>query len=249
MYNRFNKESFSKILFHPSRMDDLEWLGKQEPATVFVGSMSDIEYWPDNLTQNILDEIGHYPKHTFMFLSKNPNSYGGWRGLKFPANSMQGLTLEKCDTAEEHKKLALIVGNCKRPFVSLEPIQGLVSFDSAWQVLEKIIIGAMTGPGAITPKQEWIDSIQELIPRDRIFWKKNIKKIEGLKIMDDKIYYCSDCAIRIELCKKLPLRTGELAGGYCRLCGIASPYVGYITQKEADENQIKVPTLDELGLG
>lgn len=184
LHDRFNKEPFSVIRYHPSRMDDLEWLGKQEPSTIFVGSMSDIEYWPENLTQHILDEIKLYHRHTFMFLSKNPNSYGEWRGLKFPSNCMQGLTLEKCDTIEEHKKLALLVGNCERPFVSLEPIQGNVSFDGAWQVLEKIIVGAMTGPKAIIPKQEWIDSIQEFIRGDKIFWKQNIKKIGALKIKE-----------------------------------------------------------------
>jgi protein gp37 len=160
-------------------MAELMWLGKRSPSTVFVGSMSDIEYWPKGLAQLILDETALCCKHTFMFLSKNPDSY---IGLNFPANAMQGLTLEKCDTPEEHEKLALLVGNCERPFVSLEPIQGCVSFDSAWQVLEKIIVGAMTGSNAIVPKQEWIDSIQECIRGDRIFWKENIRKIGALRI-------------------------------------------------------------------
>ena len=64
--------------------------------------------------------------------------------------------------------------------------------------------------------------------------------------MDDKIYYCSNCAMRSEFNGKLPLRMGDLVGGYCRLCGIASPLVGYITIAEADSLGISVPSLEEL---
>ena len=64
--------------------------------------------------------------------------------------------------------------------------------------------------------------------------------------MDDKIYYCSSCAMRSEFKGKLPLRMGDLVGGYCRLCGIASPLVGYITVAEADSLGISVPSLEEL---
>ena len=46
--------------------------------------------------------------------------------------------------------------------------------------------------------------------------------------MDDKVYYCDICAMQ----HRLPLRAGELIGGYCRLCGVASVYVGYITVKD-----------------
>ena len=64
--------------------------------------------------------------------------------------------------------------------------------------------------------------------------------------MDDKIYYCGVCATRTEFEGKLPLRMGELVCGYCRLCGVASPLVGYITTDEAAGLGIRVPTLEEL---
>jgi protein gp37 len=178
IHERFNKVAFSEIIYHPSRMDELGWLGKQESSTVFVGSMSDVEYWPVNTAQHILDEIRHYPKHTFMFLSKNPSSYAR---LHFPSNAMQGLTLEKCETRVEHDKVALLVYYSQRPFVSLEPLLGEVSSVADWQDVKMVIVGAMTGPGAIIPKQEWVDSVRANVPEEKIYWKKNILKY-GLKV-------------------------------------------------------------------
>jgi hypothetical protein len=34
----------------------------------------------------------------------------------------------------------------------------------------------MTGPGAIPPKPEWIQSIKDNVLGDKIFWKNNIRK-------------------------------------------------------------------------
>ena len=38
--------------------------------------------------------------------------------------------------------------------------------------IDLVIVGVMTGPGAIKPKKEWIDSIKH----PNIFYKSNIKK-------------------------------------------------------------------------
>lgn len=64
--------------------------------------------------------------------------------------------------------------------------------------------------------------------------------------MDEKIHYCGICAMRSEFKGKLPMRIGDFVAGYCRLCGIASPLVGYITAAEAEERGVQVPTLEEL---
>ena len=171
IHDRFNEEPFTEIKYHPDRMKDLLWLGKQKPSTVFIGSMSDIEYWPKDVTQHILDEIKKYDKHTFMFLSKNPKSY---LGFKWPENSMQGLTIERCETIQDNYNITLLIGNCHRPFVSIEPLLGYVVFNEAILKMEKIIVGAMSGPGAVKPKPEWIHSIKKWVPEEKIFWKKNI---------------------------------------------------------------------------
>jgi hypothetical protein len=60
--------------------------------------------------------------------------------------------------------------------------------------------------------------------------------------MENKIYYCDCCAIKY----KLPIRTGELYAGFCRLCGNASTYIGYITENEANELDIIIPPIENL---
>ena len=170
IHERFYQYPFTVIVYHGDRLHDP---GKvKKPSTIFVGSMSDIEYWDYNMLSDIIDICKINKQHTFMFLSKNADSY---IDFDWPDNTMQGLTLEKCDTGKERIALNSLVSIANRPFVSLEPILGNISFNPAWQYLEKIIVGAMTGYGAIAPKREWIDSIQEFIRGDRIFWKDSVK--------------------------------------------------------------------------
>lgn len=156
-------------------MDDLFWLGGQTPSIIFVGSMSDIEYWPKNITEYIIREISNYPTHTFMFLSKNAWSYDGFI---WPQNTMQGLTVTQtgCKDALEIVKMF----DCPRPFLSIEPLLGMVygKFYGGFRdaPFEKIIVGAQTGPKAVVPKPEWIQSVRDNVPADRIYWKRNIKR-------------------------------------------------------------------------
>jgi protein gp37 len=176
IHERFYSYPFSIITYHKSRLNDPSKLKK--PSVIFVGSMSDIEYWNKDFIRLILAECENNKQHTFMFLSKSPKSYAGFN---WPENTMQGLTLTKCNTVGENYWVTLLVGNCPRPFISIEPLMGMFQFNPSFQIMEKIIVGAMTGSNAVTPKQEWIDSIQKFIRGDQIYWKENIKKI-GFKI-------------------------------------------------------------------
>jgi len=159
---------FENIDYHPERLADAM---PKKPSKIFVGSMSDIEYWPMEVTQKILDVCEVYPRHTFMFLSKSPHSYDG---ANWPKNCMQGLTLEKCETVNENYSVTLM---CKypRPFLSIEPILGPV-YNQTIGKFELVIVGAMTGPGAIPPKPEWVQSVKDNVPKEKLFLKSNILK-------------------------------------------------------------------------
>lgn len=175
IHTRFNDVSFSEISYHPSRMADLEKLGRiRKPKRIFVGSMSDIEYWPKDITQHILNEIARYHRHTFMFLSKSPLSY---MGFVWPSNTMQGLT---CTLEEDHltqmKKMVTMILHSPDPFLSFEPILGTLKVYKPMHLFRQIIVGAMTGPGAVKPKPEWIQSVKDNCPVGMIYWKKNIQK-------------------------------------------------------------------------
>jgi len=174
IHERFNPGfPFSHIMFHPDRMDDLLWLGKRKnPLKIFVGSMSDIEYWPEDVTKKILREIAYYPRHTFMFLSKNPMSY---HGFLWPINAMQGLTMTLTQTEHCQAENIEQMTRYPRPYLSLEPLLGTLKTVIP-NKFETVIVGAMTGPGAVRPLPEWIESVKTNAPADKIHWKNNIKK-------------------------------------------------------------------------
>lgn len=41
---------------------------------------------------------------------------------------------------------------------------------------ELVIVGAITGPNPVKPQKEWIQSVKDHVPREKIYWKKNIQK-------------------------------------------------------------------------
>lgn len=177
IYNRFNKTPFSNIIFHEERIRQPCGLKKKPASKIFVGSMSDIQFWPIQYTEKILHTVNLCPKHTFMFLSKSSMSYRipsmdfGW-----PGNTMQGLTVEM-----PGKKVSWdIITNMivyPRPYLSIEPING-----GLWKEIpskyEIVIVGAETGnrKNKTIPQKEWIQSIKDHVPKEKIFWKTNIQE-------------------------------------------------------------------------
>jgi protein gp37 len=139
--------------------------------------MSDIFYWPREWTQAVVEEVAKHRRHTFMFLSKTPTAYAG---VEWPANTMQGLTF-LCDlvTPELQKQVVDdFVGGCPRPYLSIEPILGPLKADVGG-ACEVVIVGAMSGPRAVRPEQEWVESVKRHVRADKIFWKTNIRKYAG----------------------------------------------------------------------
>lgn len=173
IHDRFNSIPFSIITYHSNRIAEPSKLKK--PATIFVGSMSDIEYWNKDFTLMILAECQKNKRHTFMFLSKNPKSYAGFC---WPSNTMQGLTLTSSHDIGAYYALTQMC-SFPRPYLSIEPLLGPVLYHSALEAMEKIIVGAMTGPHAIAPLKEHIDNLKQHIPSNNLFLKTNIKRYWG----------------------------------------------------------------------
>jgi protein gp37 len=146
-------------------------LWRKAPCTVFVGSMSDIEYWPRENTERIIRDVCKtYYKNTYMFLTKNADSY---KGFLWPPNTMQGLTMTKIISQDNCLQLIKMEG-VPRPFLSIEPLLGLVGYFPV-EKYELVIVGAMTGPGAIKPEPMWIRSVRDTVPKEKIYWKRNIR--------------------------------------------------------------------------
>ncbi|HOO12448.1 MAG TPA: hypothetical protein PK684_05790, partial [Bacillota bacterium] len=67
---------------------------------------------------------------------------------------------------------------------------GLKTMESSWRRLNWLIIGAQTGPGAVKPKRDWIDSIiwqarDAKVPvfvKDNVMWPEVIREWPGVNI-------------------------------------------------------------------
>jgi protein gp37 len=160
-------------VFFPERLE--EPFKHKKPACIFVGSMCDLfgEWVCGDWIKQVLMVCEQNPKHTFLFLTKNPRRY---LSFDFPSNVMLGVTVTHfslkatldCQTMKDLAKKY-------KTFASIEPIMS--GFNEAgyslFRSFDLLIIGAMTGRGAIKPQREWIDSIQH----PNIYYKSNIRKL------------------------------------------------------------------------
>ena len=141
----------------------------KEQSTIFVYSLADLfgDWVPSEWINDVIKVCRENPQHIFMFLTKNSKRY---REFKFPNNCMLGVTItSKHDLNAFYKNKGFL--NYNTSFISIEPLLGdfMGVVFNGWDL---VIVGAMTGPGAIKPKKEWIDSIKH----HNIFYKENIKQ-------------------------------------------------------------------------
>lgn len=149
-------------------LERLKEKAPKKPSKIFVGSMTDICYWKAEWKKRVILYCHQHPQHTFMFLTKDTTAYLNY---DFPDNCWLGVTVTDPISKAFVYYYKLIMKKRNKKFVSVEPI--LWSFSpSAFNDMDLVIVGAMTGPGAIKPEKEWIESIKH----KNIFYKDNIKK-------------------------------------------------------------------------
>ncbi len=152
----------------------------KKPSKIFVGSMADLfgDWVNVDWIKLVLEVAEDNPRHTFQFLTKNPKRY---LEFEFPENCWLGTTLtgEYSQGFIESCRLVNLenTGRMKGifTFISIEPLLGNLKKwgdDDKFDNIDLVIVGAMTGQGAIKPKKEWIESIKH----QNIFYKDNIKK-------------------------------------------------------------------------
>ena len=140
--------------FWPDRLD--EPFRVKTPSKIFVSSMGELfdPLVPWSWTEEVLATAGEAHWHTPQFLTKQPS-----RAAKFtfPTNAWVGVTVEDEGVIPQVRLARL--ANVKAPvrFVSFEPLMGPVIHIPSW--VNWVIIGAMTGPGAIKPKPEWVQAL------------------------------------------------------------------------------------------
>ncbi len=82
-----NVQPFSKIIFHPDRLDiPLRW---KKPRRIFVGSMTDLfhEDVTDEMIQAVFGIMSSAGQHTYMVLTKRPERMRAW---------MEKTSLDEC---------------------------------------------------------------------------------------------------------------------------------------------------------
>ncbi|KKM83143.1 hypothetical protein LCGC14_1312310, partial [marine sediment metagenome] len=142
------------MFFEKRLADPCKW---QKPATIFVGSMSDIfgEWIPDEWINKIIRVTIENPQHKFMFLTKNPQRY---YQFEFSKNCWLGTTLDHI----KYKQRVVCLDSYKRlinKFVSIEPILSDMS-GVDFTGIDLLIVGADSSMGAKSPNPEWITSLK-----------------------------------------------------------------------------------------
>lgn len=136
---------------------------------------------PDNWIEKIIQVARDNPQHTFQFLTKNPKRY---LEFEFPEHCWLGTTLtgeHSQGFIESCRLVNLSHAEGEYKFVSIEPLLGNFKEwgnNDKFLEFDLVIVGAMSGPNAIVPKKEWIQSIKHR----NIFYKENIKKYLPKKV-------------------------------------------------------------------
>lgn len=175
MAKRFYKGDFNPKL-HIKRLNDPHLKGK--PSTIFVGSMADMfgNWVNKEWIERVLKKLAFYPQHRYMFLTKSPENYIKYKSYLITLdNFWLGATITgeelryrfDVDRVLEMEKIGCFGG---KTFLSIEPLMGEIPPIS--KAVKLVIVGAMTGRGAVKPKKEWIKSIKH----NNIFWKPSMKK-------------------------------------------------------------------------
>lgn len=136
---------YDKIIWHDERLE--EPLKVKKPSRIFIGSMSDIEYWRPVDVRRIIEIAEQCPQHTFMFLTKN--AFASYTGILFPRNCWLGQTVV---TRGDYYPIQ----NDNLAFVSFEPLLdasiGDYRFPADWYII-----------GGLTPRpkhsKEAVDKI------------------------------------------------------------------------------------------
>ncbi len=186
--------------FHRYRLNEPARVKK--PARIFAVSMGDLfgDWVPMKWIWQILSEADKCSRHTFMFLTKNPQRYLEYSGVKlgawphgneeriaFPGNCWAGVSVTDVKSwtwisCRIHHVLAPV------KFISIEPLfEDVFKFINANGIplgVDWVIVGAQTGPGAVKVKPEWIERIivecrDAKVPvflKDNLGWPEKIQE-------------------------------------------------------------------------
>jgi len=125
-------------------------------SKIFVCDMGDL--FDPNVPKSWIAAVLHEAEfcwwHTFQFLTRQPQHAARFT---FPRNAWVGITIE--DATTESRQRLQDFWQVKAPirYISYEPLLGPIQRVPDW--VDWIIIGAMTGPGALKPNDWWVHKL------------------------------------------------------------------------------------------
>lgn len=160
----------------PERMEAP--LNHKKPCSIFVVFLGDLfgNWVSSDFIRSVIAVTETARQHTYWFLTKNPHRY---KFFNFGANCKLGATITGAEgwNGQRGKFDCLMDGGLNSPeaktFVSIEPLRGVLW--NFYNSIDQVIVGAQTNPD-IAPKPEWIQSIRNNVPAEKIHWKNNIKR-------------------------------------------------------------------------
>lgn len=143
---------------------------------------------PDDWIEQVFDACRRAPRHTYLFLTKNPQRYCDLASTgKLPTepNFWYGTTITGPD-------MPFFFWDKANTFVSVEPLlepfnTEATGGENPFERVGWVIIGAMTGPGSRKqqPKREWVEAIVKKAREagTAVFMKDSLKPIWGDDIL------------------------------------------------------------------
>jgi len=177
-------DPFDVVLDYDRLDEPLRW---KKPRRVFVVSMGDLfhERVPADFVEDVFEVMSQCRQHTFLVLTKRPQNIQAklyeqigtsprlLGGGDFLPNVWFGVTVENQDAADS-RILSLLSIPAAGYFVSNEPLLGPVTYEWAvWHALRNsnhldglrmlnwIIVGGETGPGARPMDPQWARAIRD----------------------------------------------------------------------------------------
>jgi len=163
-------------VYFPERLAQFKKL--KETDSCFIDSMSDISYWNLSWKEQTAIAMENSDCENFLLLSKDAFAY---EDCQWPDNCTFGLTItgqgNYAESVEYFEKT--VIGNT---FLSIEPLLGTITIPTITQIhfqsemFKYAIVGADSNRGAKPPEKEWMQSVKDNVPAEKIYWKNNIRK-------------------------------------------------------------------------
>ncbi len=147
------------LSIHPKTLDlPRTW---KSPRTIFVNSMSDLFHpeVPIGFIREVFDVMTDTPRHTYQVLTKRSKRLAQLSGqLPWPENVWMGVSIESQHYAFRGDHLRSVPAAVR--FLSVEPMLGRVVPNL--DMIDWVIAGGESGPGARRVDPDWIRSLRDL---------------------------------------------------------------------------------------